>query len=186
MLYLWTAAKAKWLLVALLLFCMHLHETKSIVYFDHFWCRLKRTMNKWILNYLWKLCWILVGMFNKKFHFVMYIKISQDIANVCLPSDFFHDSFWTSYAFLMMFYWNVDEKRKTVCSSYAVWFFDFQPKTIPFCKTIIMTFSKQHTSCIWTAHYFFPIAYQKFKIVSSKWQKIESDRALTRSFLWSL
>ena len=111
MLYLWTAAKAKWLLVALLLFCMHLHETKSIVYFDHFWCRLKRTMNKWILNYLWKLCWILVGMFNKKFHFVMYIKISQDIANVCLPSDFFHDSFWTSYAFLMMFYWNVDEKK---------------------------------------------------------------------------
>ena len=90
MLYLWTAAKAKWLLVALLLFCMHLHETKSIVYFDHFWCRLKRTMNKWILNYLWKLCWILVGMFNEEFHFVTYIKFSQDIANVCLPSDFFH------------------------------------------------------------------------------------------------
>ena len=93
MLYLWTTAKAKWLLVALLLFCMHLHETKSIVYFDHFWCRLKRTMNKWILNYLWKLCWILVGMFNKEFHFVTYIKFSQDIANVCLPSDFFHDFF---------------------------------------------------------------------------------------------
>ena len=90
MLYLWTTAKAKWLLVALLLFCMHLHETKSIVYFDHFWCRLKRTMNKWILNYLWKLCWILVGMFNEEFHFVTYIKFSQDIANVCLPSDFFH------------------------------------------------------------------------------------------------
>lgn len=95
MLYLWTTAKAKWLLVALLLFCMHLHETKSIVYFDHFWCRLKRTMNKWILNYLWKLCWILVGMFNEEFHFVTYINFSQDIANVCLPSDFFHVFFFS-------------------------------------------------------------------------------------------
>ena len=103
MLYLWTTAKAKWLLVALLLFCMHLHETKSIVYFDHFWCRLKRTMNKWILNYLWKLCWILVGMFNEEFHFVTYIKFSQDIANVCLPSDFFHVFFWTSYAGSLFF-----------------------------------------------------------------------------------
>ena len=136
MLYLWTTAKAKWLLVALLLFCMHLHETKSIVYFDHFWCRLKRTMNKWILNYLWKLCWILVGMFNEEFHFVTYIKFSQDIANVCLPSDFFH-----------VFFLNF------LCRQFD--FFYFQPKTIPFCKTIIMTFSKQHTSCIWTAQYFF-------------------------------
>ena len=103
MLYLWTTAKAKWLLVALLLFCMHLHETKSIVYFDHFWRRLKRTMNKWILNYLWKLCWILVGMFNKEFHFVTYINFSQDIANVCLPSDFFHDFFLNFLCSLIFF-----------------------------------------------------------------------------------
>ena len=130
MLYLWTTAKAKWLLVALLLFCMHLHETKSIVYFDHFWCRLKRTMNKWILNYLWKLCWILVGMFNKEFHFVTYIKCSQDIANVCLPSDFFHDFFWTSY---------------------AVWFFFFSTKNHTFLQNddydVFKTAYQLHMNC---------------------------------------
>lgn len=84
MLYLWTTAKAKWLLVALLLFCMHLHETKSIVYFDHFWCRLKRTMNKWILNYLWKLCWIFVGMFNKEFHLYSNVYKHFPIYSQCL------------------------------------------------------------------------------------------------------
>lgn len=136
MLYLWTTAKAKWLLVALLLFCMHLHETKSIVYFDHFWCRLKRTMNKWILNYLWKLCWILVGMFNEEFHFVTYIKNFPRYSQRLF-----------AFGFLPCFFLNF------LCRQFDVFY--FQPKTIPFCKMIIMTFSKQHTSCIWTAQYFF-------------------------------
>ena len=167
MLYLWTTAKAKWLLVALLLFCMHLHETKSIVYFDHFWCRLKRTMNKWILNYLWKLCWILVGMFNKEFHFVTYIKFSQDIANVCLPSDFFHDFF---SELLMQF----------------DLFFIFNQKPYLFAKRWLWCFQNSIPAAYELHNICSSVAHQKFKITSSKWQEIESDRALTRSFLWSL
>lgn len=82
-----------------------------------------------------------------------------------------------AFGFLPCFFLNF------LCRQFDVFY--FQPKTIPFCKMIIMTFSKQHTSCIWTAQFFFSsIAHQKFKITSSKWQKIESDRALTRSFLW--
>ena len=158
----------------------------SIVYFDHFWCRLKRTMNKWILNYLWKLCWILVGMFNKEFHFVMYIKTSQDIANVCFAFGFlpwfFLNFLCISDDVLLKCWWKKKNCMQFLCSL----IFYFQRKTIPFCKTIITTFSKQHTSCIWPAHLVSSIAHQKFKITSSKWQKIESDRALTRSFLWSL
>ena len=101
-------------------------------------------------------------------YIVMYINTSQYIANVCLPSDFFHVFsffFWGSYAFLMMFYWNFDEQIKTACSSYAVLFLFliFNQKNIPFCKKIVMTFSKQHTSCIWTAQYFFFYCSSKFQ-----------------------
>ena len=128
--------------------------------------------DKIFLNYLCKLCWIFVGMFNKEFSLVMYIKFPKIYPMfVCLRiSSMFFSEFLRT--FLMLFYWNVDEKRKTVCSSYAVLFFfyNYQLKTIPFCKKIIMTLSKQHTSCIWAAQGFFFIAHLKFKITSSKWQ----------------
>ena len=52
-----------------------------------------------------------------------------------------------AFGFLPCFFLNF------LCRQFDVFY--FQPKTIPFCKMIIMTFSKQHTSCIWTAQYFF-------------------------------
>jgi hypothetical protein len=59
---------------------------------------------------------------------------------------------------LFTFWW---KKQYAVLMQFC--FFNFQPKTIPFCKKIIMTFSKQHTSCIWTAQYFSSIVHQNFQ-----------------------
>ena len=120
-------------------------------------------------------------------YIVMYINTSQYIANVCLPSDFFH--FFLRFLcmsddVLLKFWWTKKNCMQFLCS--FVFVFNFQPKTIPFCKKIVVTFSKQHTSCIWTARYFVFYCSSKFQNNFIKMKKIESDRALTRSFLWSL
>ena len=52
---------------------------------------------------------------------------------------------------LLKCWWKKKNCMQFLCSL----IFYFQRKTIPFCKTIITTFSKQHTSCIWTAYFFF-------------------------------
>ena len=76
MLFLSSTARAKWLLATLFLFCLYqyLHEHKSIIYFDHFWRSLKEE-GKLALKYLCKLCWILVGTFNKELNLAMYFDI---------------------------------------------------------------------------------------------------------------
>ena len=67
----------------------------------------------------------------------------------------------------------------------AVWCFLFSTKNHTFLQNdnydVFKTAYQLHMNC---TIFFSSIAHQKFKITSSKWQKIESDRALTRSFLW--
>ena len=128
--------------------------------------------DKIFLNYLCKLCWIFVGMFNKEFSLVMYIKFPKIYPMfVCLRiSSMFFSEFLRT--FLMLFYWNVDEKRKTVCSSYAVLFFlQLSTKNHTLLQKdnydVVKTAYELHMSC---TSFFFFIAHLKFKITSSKWQ----------------
>jgi hypothetical protein len=112
--------------------------------------------DKIFLNYLCKLCWIFVGMFNKEFSLVMYIKFPKIYPMfVCLriSSMFFLsflEHFWCCSIETLM----KNEKLYAVLMLFC-FFYKYQLKTIPFCKKIIMTLSKQHTSCIWAAQGFF-------------------------------